>query len=92
MDIDKDGKLDIHYVSIDLLGKFDLGILKNTGNDTFTKVENTGIYAIGGDLGNLTANTAKWADFDGDGLKDVIFLKIISKSNHSTKIHNQTHR
>ncbi|MRX69850.1 gliding motility-associated C-terminal domain-containing protein [Flavobacterium resistens] len=72
VDIDNDGKLDIHYVGINSLGKFDLGIFKNTGNDTFTKVENTGIYAISGDLGNLTANTAKWVDFDGDGLKDVI--------------------
>jgi gliding motility-associated-like protein len=72
VDIDNDGKLDIHYVGINSFGKFDLGIFKNTGNDTFTKVENTGIYAISGDLGNLTANTAKWVDFDGDGLKDVI--------------------
>lgn len=72
VDIDNDGKLDIHYVGINSLGKFDSGIFKNTGNDTFVKVNDTGIYMISGNLGNLTANSAKWIDFDGDGAKDLI--------------------
>jgi gliding motility-associated-like protein len=72
VDVNNDGLLDIHYQGINSGDKFDLGISKNNGDDSFTKIENTGLIAINGGSGNHTVNNSEWVDFDGDGLKDVI--------------------
>lgn len=72
VDVNNDGLLDIHYQGINSTNSFDLGIFKNNGDGSFSKVEDTGFTSINGGLGNLTANNAEWADFDSDGLKDVL--------------------
>lgn len=72
VDINNEGALDIYYHGLNSENKFTIGIFKNTGNDTFTKIEDTGFQTINGVRGNFTPNSSKWIDFDGDGLKDVI--------------------
>lgn len=72
VDIDNDGLLDVFYQGINANDIFDLGIFKNNGNETFTKVENINLYSITGERANMQFNRGNWADFDGDGLKDVI--------------------
>ena len=71
VDVDNDGLLDIYYQGINSDKEFELGIYKNWGADDFRK-ENINIESISGPRGNGTINAAKWADFDKDGLKDVI--------------------
>ncbi len=71
VDINNDGYLDIYYQGIDSTNEFDLGIYKNNGDETFEKAI-ININLIEGSRGNFTKNSAKWADFDNDGLKDVI--------------------
>ena len=71
VDIDNDGLLDIYYQGINSASEFDLGIEKNMGSDVFKAVE-CNIRKINGTSGNNSENSAKWADFDNDGLKDVI--------------------
>ncbi|MCC9065067.1 FG-GAP-like repeat-containing protein [Flavobacterium piscisymbiosum] len=72
VDVDNDGLLDIYYHGLTSENAFAIGIYRNTGNDTFTKIENPGFHAINGVRGNFTTNSSEWIDFDGDGLKDVI--------------------
>lgn len=72
VDVNNDGLLDVFYLGTNSSDKFDLGIYKNNGNENFTKVDNINLYTISGEAANVQKNTAKWADFDGDGLKDVI--------------------
>lgn len=72
VDIDNDGLLDVFYQGINANNIFDLGIFKNNGNETFTKVENINLYTISGERANLQFNSGEWADFDGDGFKDII--------------------
>ncbi|MGE6352901.1 FG-GAP-like repeat-containing protein [Flavobacterium sp. NPDC079362] len=72
VDVDNDGLLDIYYHGLSSENKFVIGIYRNTGNDTFTKVENLGFHTINGARGNGTTNSSEWIDFDGDGLKDFI--------------------
>lgn len=71
VDVNNDGLLDIYYQGINSDKEFELGIYKNWGADDFRK-ENINIESISGARGNGTVNAAKWADFDNDGLKDVI--------------------
>jgi hypothetical protein len=71
VDVNNDGLLDIYYQGINSGNQFDLGIYRNEGHDSFIKVE-IEIFPISGTFGNFSANSAKWADFDNDGLKDVI--------------------
>lgn len=77
-DVNIDGLLDIYYQGINSRKEFDMGIYKNVGNDDFEKV-NINIEKISGPRGNGTKNSAKWADFDNDGYKDVIIA--MSSSN-----------
>ena len=72
VDVDNDGLLDIYYHGLNSQNAFAIGIFRNTGNDTFTKIENLGFHNVNGTRGNFTTNSSKWIDFDGDGLKDVI--------------------
>lgn len=72
VDVDNDGFLDVFYQGLNKDEQYDSGIFKNNGNETFTKIENTSFYIIKGDRANAQYNSAKWADFDGDGLKDII--------------------
>lgn len=72
VDVNNDGLLDVFYQGINSNDKFDLGIFKNNGNETFTKVENINLYSITGERANMQFNRGNWVDFDGDGLKDVI--------------------
>lgn len=78
VDVNNDGLLDIYYQGINSVKEFDLGVYKNIGNDTFEKI-NINIQKISGPRGNFTQNSAKWADFDNDGFKDVIIA--MSSSN-----------
>ncbi|WP_281299106.1 FG-GAP-like repeat-containing protein [Flavobacterium limnophilum] len=72
VDVDNDGLLDVFYQGLNSKDEYDSGIFKNNGNETFTKIANVSFYIINGARANLQTNSAKWADFDGDGLKDVI--------------------
>ena len=72
VDVNNDGLLDIFYQGINSKGEYDSGVFKNNGDQTFTKIENTSFYNIKGNRANLQRNNAQWADFDGDGLKDII--------------------
>nr|WP_315197584.1 FG-GAP-like repeat-containing protein [uncultured Flavobacterium sp.] len=72
VDVNNDGFLDVFYQGTDINGDYDSGIYKNNGNETFTKIENTSFYIINGTRANAQYNSAKWADFDGDGLKDIL--------------------
>lgn len=74
VDIDNDGLLDVYYQGINSNNEFDLGVFKNMGDDLFQKVD-VSFEIIRGGRGNFTQNTAKWADFDYDGLKDVLMAK-----------------
>lgn len=71
VDVDNDGLLDIYYQGINSQKEFDLGVFKNLGNSKFEKKE-INIEKITGHRGNAGKNSAKWADFDKDGLKDII--------------------
>jgi len=71
IDVDNDGLLDIYYQGINSQKEFDLGVFKNLGNSKFEK-KDINIDKITGNRGNAGKNSAKWADFDKDGLKDVI--------------------
>lgn len=71
VDVDNDGLLDIYYQGINSNKQFDLGIYRNMGNENFIKVD-VNIPKINGPRGNANQNNAKWADFDNDGLKDIV--------------------
>ena len=71
VDVDNDGLSDIYYHGINTNDEFDLGIYRNMGNDVFEAVP-INIERISGPRGNGTVNSAKWADFNNDGLKDVV--------------------
>ncbi|NVO18723.1 MAG: T9SS type A sorting domain-containing protein [Bacteroidetes bacterium] len=71
VDIDNDGLLDIYYQGINQDNQFDLGVFRNLGGDQFARQE-VNIELISGSVGNFSVNSAKWADFDKDGLKDVV--------------------
>lgn len=72
VDVNNDGFLDVFYQGTDINGDYDSGIYKNNGNETFTKIANSGFYNIKGNRANLQFNRVEWGDFDGDGLKDAI--------------------
>lgn len=72
VDVNNDGLLDVFYQGLNTSYKYESGVFKNNGDETFTKIENTSFYSINGNIANAQTNSAKWADFDGDGLKDVI--------------------
>lgn len=71
VDINNDGKTDIFLMGISNHDQFEVGVYKNNGNNSFEKKDNpfTPIY---GRRGNFSKCEAKWADFDNDGLKDVV--------------------
>jgi hypothetical protein len=71
VDVNNDGLSDIYYQGINSDNAFVLGIHKNKGNDSFEPVQ-INISGISGPKGNLTVNSAEWADFNNDGLKDVV--------------------
>lgn len=80
VDINNDNLLDIYYQGITSKKEFDLGIFKNMGDYTFEKVE-FNYKKISGPRGNFNKNITKWADFNNDGLDDVI-IAMSSKNNY----------
>lgn len=72
VDINNDGFLDIYYHGINTNNEFDQAIYQNLGGDSFSVIQNSGLNAIAGSDGNATVNNSEWADFDQDGLKDLI--------------------
>lgn len=72
IDVNNDGLLDIYYHGINSNNEFNLGIHRNNGDGSFSEIPNTGIQPILGSRGNGTVNNAKWADFDDDGLDDIV--------------------
>lgn len=81
VDVNNDGWLDIYYQGINDSNLFVLGLFKNTGQGSFVETE-ISISRIDGGRGNGTVNSAKWSDFDNDGLKDLL---VAQSSNQSYK-------
>jgi hypothetical protein len=74
VDVNNDGLIDIYLQGINSSNQFEMGIYKNMGQDSFVKIE-VDLNAISGSYVNCGSNSAKWADFDNDGLKDVVMGK-----------------
>ncbi len=72
VDIDNDGLLDIFLAGNDINDEILVTAFKNQGGDNFVEQNLSTIDRIPGGRGNGTLSSAQWADFDGDGLPDVI--------------------
>ena len=86
VDIDNDGLLDIFLAGINENDNFDIFFFKNNGDDTFSEISNTSISELTGGRSNGGYTSARWSDFDGDGLKDVI-LAITTRTDYSLEIY-----
>jgi hypothetical protein len=71
VDMNNDGKLDVFIMGINNQDKFEIGVYQNMGNDSFV-MKSVNFKSIYGSRGNFSKCQAKWADFDNDGLKDVV--------------------
>ena len=72
VDIDNDGKTDLFQLGFDTNNVFTITMYQNKGNSIF-EVKNTDCFKkISGSYGNFSKNDALWADFDNDGLLDVV--------------------
>jgi len=72
IDIDNDGFLDIYFHGINTLNEFEQGIFRNLGDGSFFRMADVALNPISGSDGNATENNSEWADFDNDGLKDLL--------------------
>ncbi|RLK02344.1 FG-GAP-like repeat-containing protein [Tenacibaculum discolor] len=86
VDIDNDGLLDVFLAGIDVNNQLIVKAYKNLGDDNFREEEISTIDKLYGIRGNSTSNVARWVDFDGDGLKDLV-LALSTKSNFSVNLY-----
>ena len=79
VDIDNDGLLDIFLIGFNESKSIIIKSYKNIQNDDFIEVDITSIESIPGSTVNAGVNSARWADLDGDGLKDVVIAQSTSE-------------
>lgn len=71
VDLNNDGKTDLFLMGVDNYDQFNLAVYKNKGNSVF-EYKNVSIARISGKRGNFSKCESRWADFDNDGLKDLV--------------------
>ncbi|MDP4238640.1 MAG: FG-GAP-like repeat-containing protein [Bacteroidota bacterium] len=72
IDIDNDGKTDFFQLGFDKNNVFTITMYQNKGNGDFEEKNTDCFKKLAGSYGNFSKNDAIWADFDNDGLLDVV--------------------
>jgi len=72
VDINNDGKLDFFQIGLDSVEVMTFTMSENKGNGVFENKDVSFLVTLPGRHGNFSKSNVLWADFDNDGLQDVI--------------------
>ncbi len=72
VDINNDGKQDFFQIGFDSVPALTFAMSENKGNGIFEKKDVSFLKKLSGWPGNFAENNVLWADFDNDGLLDVV--------------------
>jgi len=72
VDINADGLLDVFLLGFDVNDAILITSYVNNGDGTFIQQALGNVQDLPGGRGNFSTNTARWGDFDNDGLNDVV--------------------